>query len=139
MVKQRKLKQTADQADWLIGADILGTEFHGDALRSMKAPGHRLRRPAARQGPAAGALGGLRDTVDDNGGVHINSGIPNHAFYLLATNLGGRSWQTPGRICRCQRARLPIGCARGAPKGRFTSPGGTTQAALAVQAPPDGS
>ena len=27
----------------------------------------------------------LRDTgTDDNGGVHTNSGIPNHVFYLLA-------------------------------------------------------
>ena len=39
MVKQHKLGQTADQADWLIGADLLGPEFDGDALRSMKAPG----------------------------------------------------------------------------------------------------
>ena len=38
------------------------------------------------------------DTDEDHGGVHINSGIPNHAFYLLATNLGGRSWHAPGRI-----------------------------------------
>jgi len=30
--------------------------------------------------------------------VHINSGIPNHAFFLLATNLGGYAWEKPGRI-----------------------------------------
>jgi Zn-dependent metalloprotease len=28
-------------------------------------------------------------TEDDWGGVHINSGIPNHAFYIIATALGG--------------------------------------------------
>ena len=28
------------------------------------------------------------DTSDDNGGVHINSGIQNRAFYLVATALG---------------------------------------------------
>src|SRR5215216_6480057 len=39
MVKQRKLNQTADQADWLIGAELRGDEFDGDAIRSMKAPG----------------------------------------------------------------------------------------------------
>jgi Zn-dependent metalloprotease len=37
-------------------------------------------------------------TFEDNGGVHINSGIPNHAFYVLASNLGGKSWQAPGHI-----------------------------------------
>ena len=34
----------------------------------------------------------------DNGGVHINSGIPNHAFYLIAMTIGGRSWLRAGRI-----------------------------------------
>ena len=29
-------------------------------------------------------------TAQDNGGVHINSGIPNRAFYLVATALSGR-------------------------------------------------
>jgi Zn-dependent metalloprotease len=37
-------------------------------------------------------------TVQDNGGVHINSGIPNHAFYLAATAIGGNAWETPGLI-----------------------------------------
>ncbi len=27
-------------------------------------------------------------TTDDNGGVHTNSGIPNHAIYLVATAIG---------------------------------------------------
>ena len=38
------------------------------------------------------------NTQDDNGGVHINSGIPNHAFYLYCMLLGGRAWETPGRV-----------------------------------------
>jgi hypothetical protein len=33
-------------------------------------------------------------TRHDNGGVHVNSGIPNHAFYLAATALGGSAWET---------------------------------------------
>ena len=43
-------------------------------------------------------MDGYVDTTDDNGGVHINSGIPNHAFYLAATALGGHSWEKAGRI-----------------------------------------
>jgi Zn-dependent metalloprotease len=38
------------------------------------------------------------DPKNDNGGVHINSGIPNHAFYLVATKLGGQAWERAGRI-----------------------------------------
>jgi len=30
--------------------------------------------------------------------VHTNSGIPNHAFYLVATRLGGHAWEKAGRI-----------------------------------------
>jgi len=30
--------------------------------------------------------------------VHTNSGIPNHAFYLAATALGGYAWEKAGRI-----------------------------------------
>jgi hypothetical protein len=38
------------------------------------------------------------DTTDDNGGVHINSGIPNRVFQLAATAIGGRSWEGAGRV-----------------------------------------
>jgi Zn-dependent metalloprotease len=37
-------------------------------------------------------------TVEDNGGVHINSGIPNHAFYVTALELGGYAWEKAGLI-----------------------------------------
>ena len=35
---------------------------------------------------------------EDQGGVHINSGIPNHAFYLVAMEIGGSAWQKAGQI-----------------------------------------
>ena len=34
----------------------------------------------------------------DQGGVHINSGIPNRAFVLTAKALGGNAWEVAGRI-----------------------------------------
>src|SRR5918995_1726049 len=37
-------------------------------------------------------------TTRDNAGVHINSGIPNHAFYTVATTLGGHAWERAGVI-----------------------------------------
>ena len=93
LVKQYALGQTAEQADWLIGAGILGPALKGIALRSMKAPG------TAFEGDLQPA--NMRDYVraaSDNGGVHINSGIPNHAFYLAATAIGGHAWEEAGRI-----------------------------------------
>ena len=60
LVKQRLLGQTADEADWLVGAELLAPGVQGVALRSMAAPGHRLRRPPARQGPPAGPHARLR-------------------------------------------------------------------------------
>jgi Zn-dependent metalloprotease len=93
LVKQYRLGQTADQADWLIGAGILGPALHGAALRSMKAPG------TAYDGDGQPAhMSGYVSTSSDNGGVHINSGIPNHAFYLAATAMGGHAWDKAGRI-----------------------------------------
>ena len=38
------------------------------------------------------------ETTDDNGGVHLNSGIPNRAFHLAATAIGGSSAEGAGRI-----------------------------------------
>jgi Zn-dependent metalloprotease len=93
LVKQYKLGQTADQATWLIGEGILGPAMHGVALRSMKAPGTAYD---GDEQPAT--MSGFVNTTSDNGGVHTNSGIPNHAFYLAATAIGGKAWERAGRI-----------------------------------------
>ena len=56
----RARSRRAEQADWLIGAGLLGRGVDGKALRSMEEPGHGVRRRRARQGPAAGDHGRLR-------------------------------------------------------------------------------
>jgi Zn-dependent metalloprotease len=43
-------------------------------------------------------MDGYVSTSDDNGGVHLNSGIPNHAFYLVASALGGNAWERAGQV-----------------------------------------
>jgi Zn-dependent metalloprotease len=103
VVKQWKLGQTAAEADWLIGADIFTPGVDADALRSMKAPGTAYDTPLlGGKDPQPDRMSNfvqLPDTdEDDNGGVHINSGIPNKAFYLVATGIGGNSWEAPGVI-----------------------------------------
>jgi Zn-dependent metalloprotease len=98
LVKQYKLRQTADQADWLIGAGLFMPGIHGVALRSMKDPGTAYDDPAIGKDPQPAAMAGYVDTPEDDGGVHINSGIPNHAFYLAATGIGGNAWEGAGQI-----------------------------------------
>ncbi len=64
-----------DRDDWLMGEDVYTPGTPGDALRSLSDPSaygdpdHYSKRYT---GP------------DDNGGVHINSGINNKAAYLLS-------------------------------------------------------
>ena len=98
MVKQYALKQKADEANWLIGEKLLGPKVKGKALYSLAAPGTAYDDAdlGKDQQPSH-----MRDYVKkeiDNGGIHINSGILNHAFYLAATRLGGYSWEKAGRI-----------------------------------------
>ncbi|MGW7595389.1 M4 family metallopeptidase, partial [Streptomyces rubiginosohelvolus] len=89
LIKQYTLGQTAEEADWLIGAGLLTDRVTGVALRSMKAPGTAYDDDVLGKDPQPGTMDDYVHTSRDNGGVHINSGIPNHAFYLAATALGG--------------------------------------------------
>jgi len=96
--EQYKHKQSPAEASWLIGGGILGPNIQGSALRSMKAPGTAYNDPILGQDPQPFHMDLYVNTSSDNGGVHINSGIPNHAFYLLAQYLGGYAWEKAGRI-----------------------------------------
>ncbi len=98
LVKQRLLNQTADQADWLIGEGLLTSKVNGVALRSMKAPGTAYDDPVLGKDPQPAHMRDIYKGTQDNGGVHINSGIPNHAFYLAATAIGGYAWEKAGKI-----------------------------------------
>ena len=74
-----------DRDDWLLGEDVVNTNvFTSGALRDMQDPHNGGNGP--------GDTGWQPDNVSeqyngdqDNGGVHINSGIANRAFYLFAT------------------------------------------------------
>ena len=98
MAVQHKLGQEVHEADWLIGGAILAEGIKGRALRSLKAPGTAYADDLLGQDPQPWHMDDFLSTTDDNGGVHINSGIPNHAFYLFCQYLGGRSWEKPGLI-----------------------------------------
>jgi Zn-dependent metalloprotease len=98
LVRQHHLGQTAEQADWLIGADLLGPDVQGTALRSLAAPGTAYDDDVLGSDPQPAHMDDFVVTREDDGGVHINSGIPNHAFYVAATTLGGPAWERAGRV-----------------------------------------
>jgi Zn-dependent metalloprotease len=99
LVKQWTLQQTAQDADWLIGQGLLMPGINGQALRSMKEPGTAFDDPVlGGKDPQPDHMSGLIKTSSDNGGVHLNSGIPNRAFYLAATGIGGFAWEKAGMI-----------------------------------------
>lgn len=98
MIKQYMLKQTVDKADWLIGAGLFTKKVKGIALRSMKEPGTAYDDPTIGKDPQPGHMKDYVKTKSDSRGVHINSGIPNKAFYLTAKEIGGYSWEKAGKI-----------------------------------------
>ncbi|KAM3072505.1 hypothetical protein ACMFMG_009303 [Clarireedia jacksonii] len=101
MIKQYFPKTKAADADWLIGEGIfLPTVENAPALRSMKAPGTAYNNPKVGKDTQPATMDGYvdQDESDDGGGVHTNSGIPNHAFYLASVALGGYSWEKAGKV-----------------------------------------
>jgi Zn-dependent metalloprotease len=98
LVKQFSLHQTAAEADWIIGAGLLTSNVNGVGIRSMKAPGTAYDDPTLGKDPQPANMKDYVNTVSDNGGVHINSGIPNHAFYVAAVEIGGYAWEKAGQI-----------------------------------------
>lgn len=102
LAKQWSMKQTVDEADWLIGAEIFTPGIDADALRSMKAPGQAYDNALFGKDLQPDHMSkyvSLPDTeLGDFGGVHINSGIPNKAFYQTAVGIGGFAWEAPGLI-----------------------------------------
>ncbi len=104
VVKQWSLKQlTTDPATtWLIGEHIFLQQ--PNAVRSMKAPGSAYRIKVASNpdqyvsDQQVASMSNFYTGAQDFGGVHTNSGIPNHAFYLASVAIGGNSWETLGKV-----------------------------------------
>ena len=98
LTEQHLHGQSAAEASWLIGAGIFTDAVQGVALRSMKAPGTAYDDDVLGTDPQPAHMRDFVHTSEDNGGVHINSGIPNKAFHLVATALSGSAWERAGRI-----------------------------------------
>jgi Zn-dependent metalloprotease len=88
VITQYASGQNAGNADWLIGDEIMGPTLFGEALRSMKAPGTAYDNPLIGHDPQPDHMDDYYPGPADNQGVHINSGIPNKAFYLASMGIG---------------------------------------------------
>jgi Zn-dependent metalloprotease len=97
-LKQWLLGQTVDQADWLVGAGLFLPGVAARGLRDMANPGTAYDDPLLGKDPQGASMDDYVETTDDNGGVHLNSGIPNRAFHIAATSIGGRSWEGAAAI-----------------------------------------
>jgi len=67
------------QFDYFLGEDIMKKEAF---IRNMADP-HECKHPKIYKGEYW-----CSDPYKDNGGVHINSGVPNHLFYLISLEIG---------------------------------------------------
>ncbi len=81
-----------DRDDWQIGEDITNPNYISTgALRSLSDPnngGSSLSNPGWQPKTMAEYQNLPNTPQGDNGGVHINSGITNYAYYLFATEVG---------------------------------------------------
>ena len=98
LVEQYAAGQDTQSASWLIGEGLFTEQVQGQALRSMKAPGTAYDDDVLGTDPQPASMDGYIETDDDHGGVHLNSGIPNRAFYLVAEAIGGNAWEAAGQI-----------------------------------------
>lgn len=98
LVKQYQRGQTADQADWIIGEGLFTGNVNGVGIRSLKAPGTAYNDPVLGKDIQPAHMKDYKTTSQDNGGVHINSGIINHAFYVTSIEIGGFAWEKAGQI-----------------------------------------
>ena len=98
LIKQWILKQNSSQADWIMGSGLFKPKIKGLGLRSLKQPGTAYDDPRLGKDPQPAHMDEYYNGPEDNGGVHINSGIPNYAFYLAASAIGGYAWERIGRI-----------------------------------------
>ena len=97
-LKQRMAGHDAATGSWLVGEGIFAEGINARALRDMGNPGTAYDDPALGPDPQPAHMDDFVRTNDDNGGVHINSGIPNRAFSLAARTIGGSSAEGAGRI-----------------------------------------
>lgn len=92
-------KTSAADGNWFMGGEVVGPVLTGvRGFRSFGADPAYQDHPVIGTDPQPKHMSDFVHTAEDHGGVHLNSGIPNHAFYLAAQAMGGNAWDRPARI-----------------------------------------
>ncbi len=92
MYRQWSAGQTAAQADWLIGKEIVGPKAKAKGYTCLR----DMQNPAAKHciAPQPTKYSQYSNGMDP----HDSSGIPNLAFCKAATAIGGKSWTVAGKV-----------------------------------------
>jgi Zn-dependent metalloprotease len=92
MFRQWKARQSVEQADWLIGAGLLGPTARKRGYTCLR----NMANPADKQAlaPQPTQYSQITPGMDP----HYSSGPPNLAFCTACTTLGGRSWERIGQV-----------------------------------------
>ncbi len=99
MIRQWAKGESVDVASWLVGEELITPAPTRRALRDLSAPGTAYAGdPFLGDDPQPAHTSDQYRGSADLGGVHVNSGIPNHAFYLTAMELGGFAFEAAGEI-----------------------------------------
>ena len=98
MVKQRTLGIASRDANWLIGEGLLAPGINGRGLREMLNPGTAYDDGLLGKDPQPAHMNNYIKTTQDNGGVHLNSGLMNRVFALACNAVAGNSWDTIGPV-----------------------------------------
>jgi Zn-dependent metalloprotease len=92
MFRQWRANQPVNQADWLIGKNIMGPGAVAQGYTCLR----DLSNPAAAHCLAPQPTNYSQYTPGMD--PHYSSGIPNFAFYKAAMDIGGKSWEKTGKI-----------------------------------------
>jgi Zn-dependent metalloprotease len=99
LVRQWRRTEPVEATSWLVGSEVLVPADSRRGIRDMEHPGTAYRDdPVLGSDPQPDHMKRIYTGPADSGGVHINSGIPNRAFVLVAKSLGGNAWEVPGAI-----------------------------------------
>jgi len=113
MLRQWLKNLTVDQDSWLVGPGLF-VDPNQRGLRDMLNPGTAYNDANIGKDPQPDHYDRRYQGSSDNGGVHINSGIPNKAFATFAVSLGGYAWKSAaGKIwseANCGKRHVKSDC-----------------------------
>jgi Zn-dependent metalloprotease len=108
LAKAWPARQTARTMVWTVGEAIMGPTLQARAIRTFTAARAYEHDPLLGTDPQPKHMRDLQTGSADHGGVHLNSGILNHAFYQAAMRFpDAEAWRTMGRVWYEAMRRLP--------------------------------